>query len=116
MTCTHYAGSFSYACHSFAVQNLALNIAEKGFPISVWNRSTSKVDDTVERAKKEGNLPLRGFHDAKDFVLSIQKPRCVLSRPNTDDGRYRRMKIDGPSNKTYPWSALLKAQRCSSEE
>jgi 6-phosphogluconate dehydrogenase len=24
-------------------QNLALNIAEKGFPISVWNRSEQKV-------------------------------------------------------------------------
>ena len=33
-------------------QNLALNIAEKGFPISVYNRTTSKVDEPVERAKK----------------------------------------------------------------
>ncbi|KAI5069643.1 hypothetical protein GOP47_0015944 [Adiantum capillus-veneris] len=59
-------------------QNLALNIAEKGFPISVYNRSANKVDDTVERAKEEGNLPLRGYHDPKDFVLSIQKPRAVI--------------------------------------
>ncbi|KAF3771946.1 6-phosphogluconate dehydrogenase decarboxylating 3, partial [Nymphaea thermarum] len=59
-------------------QNLALNIAEKGFPISVYNRTTSKVDETVERAKKEGNLPLRGFHDPKSFVLSIQKPRVII--------------------------------------
>ena len=59
-------------------QNLALNIAEKGFPISVYNRSTNKVDDTVERAKDEGELPLKGFHDPKDFVLSIQKPRSVI--------------------------------------
>ncbi|KAJ9548512.1 hypothetical protein OSB04_021055 [Centaurea solstitialis] len=43
-------------------QNLALNIAEKGFPISVYNRTTSNVDETVERAKNEGNLPLYGFH------------------------------------------------------
>ncbi|XP_031491401.1 6-phosphogluconate dehydrogenase, decarboxylating 1 [Nymphaea colorata] len=59
-------------------QNLALNIAEKGFPISVYNRTTSKVDETVERAKQEGNLPLRGFHDPKSFVLSIQKPRVII--------------------------------------
>ncbi|CAN6477478.1 unnamed protein product [Victoria cruziana] len=59
-------------------QNLALNIAEKGFPISVYNRTTSKVDETVERAKREGNLPLRGFHDPKSFVLSIQKPRVII--------------------------------------
>uniref|UniRef100_A0A0D6R1C9 6-phosphogluconate dehydrogenase, decarboxylating n=1 Tax=Araucaria cunninghamii TaxID=56994 RepID=A0A0D6R1C9_ARACU len=59
-------------------QNLALNIAEKGFPISVYNRSSEKVDETVVRAKAEGNLPVRGFHDPKDFVLSIQKPRVVI--------------------------------------
>lgn len=59
-------------------QNLALNVAEKGFPISVYNRSSNKVDDTVERAKDEGNLPVKGFHEAKDFVLSIQKPRSVI--------------------------------------
>ncbi|GAB4840199.1 hypothetical protein Ancab_020964 [Ancistrocladus abbreviatus] len=59
-------------------QNLALNIAEKGFPISVYNRSTSKVDETVERAKQEGNLPLYGFHDPESFIHSIQKPRVVI--------------------------------------
>ncbi|KAL6987501.1 Oxidoreductases acting on the CH-OH group of donors With NAD(+) or NADP(+) as acceptor [Sarracenia purpurea var. burkii] len=59
-------------------QNLALNIAEKGFPISVYNRTTSKVDETVERAKLEGNLPLFGFHDPESFVHSIQKPRVII--------------------------------------
>ncbi|XP_021718294.1 6-phosphogluconate dehydrogenase, decarboxylating 1 [Chenopodium quinoa] len=59
-------------------QNLALNIAEKGFPISVYNRTTSKVDETVERAKQEGNLPVYGFHDPESFVNSIQKPRVVI--------------------------------------
>ncbi|EEC79859.1 hypothetical protein OsI_21344 [Oryza sativa Indica Group] len=59
-------------------QNLALNIAEKGFPISVYNRTTSKVDETVQRAKVEGNLPVYGFHDPASFVNSIQKPRVVI--------------------------------------
>lgn len=59
-------------------QNLALNIADKGFPISVYNRTTSKVDETVERAKVEGNLPVYGFHDPKSFVNSIQKPRVII--------------------------------------
>lgn len=59
-------------------QNLALNIAEKGFPISVYNRTTSKVDETVERAKQEGNLPVYGFHDPASFVNSIQKPRVII--------------------------------------
>lgn len=61
-------------------QNLALNIAEKGFPISVWNRSPAKVDATVARAKEEGqgDYPLQGFHDVGEFVRSIAKPRCVI--------------------------------------
>ncbi|KAL9389405.1 hypothetical protein Peur_018010 [Populus x canadensis] len=32
-------------------QNPALNIAEKEYPISVYHRTTSKVDEKVERAK-----------------------------------------------------------------
>ncbi|XP_010261979.1 PREDICTED: 6-phosphogluconate dehydrogenase, decarboxylating 1, chloroplastic [Nelumbo nucifera] len=59
-------------------QNLALNIAEKGFPISVYNRTTSKVDETLERAKEEGNLPLTGHYSPRDFVLSLQRPRSVI--------------------------------------
>ncbi|CAM6094964.1 unnamed protein product [Calypogeia fissa] len=59
-------------------QNLALNIAEKGFPISVYNRSANKVDDTVERAKEEGELPLTGYYDPEKFVHSIQKPRSII--------------------------------------
>jgi len=35
-------------------QNFALNVAEKGFPISVYNRSSQKTDDAVARADKEG--------------------------------------------------------------
>ncbi|XP_047971013.1 6-phosphogluconate dehydrogenase, decarboxylating 3, chloroplastic-like [Salvia hispanica] len=59
-------------------QNLALNIAEKGFPISVYNRTTSKVDETLDRAHREGQLPLTGHYNPKDFVLSLQKPRSVI--------------------------------------
>ncbi|GMH26200.1 hypothetical protein Nepgr_028043 [Nepenthes gracilis] len=70
-------------------QNLALNIAEKGFPISVYNRTTSKVDETVERAKREGNLPLYGFHDPESFIHSLQKPRVIImlvkAGPPVDD-------------------------------
>ncbi|GMH27552.1 hypothetical protein Nepgr_029395 [Nepenthes gracilis] len=70
-------------------QNLALNIAEKGFPISVHNRTISKVDETVERAKKEGNLHLYGFHDPESFVHSIKKPRVITmlvkAGPPVDD-------------------------------
>jgi 6-phosphogluconate dehydrogenase len=41
-------------CTALARQNLALNVAEKGFSISVFNRSSSKTDEAVKRAHKEG--------------------------------------------------------------
>jgi hypothetical protein len=36
------------------LQNLSLNIADKGFPISVYNRSYEKTEAAVARAQKEG--------------------------------------------------------------
>lgn len=59
-------------------QNFALNIASKGFPISVHNRSPGKIDATVERAKNEGDLPLRGYKDVADFVASLERPRRIV--------------------------------------
>jgi 6-phosphogluconate dehydrogenase len=60
-------------------QNLALNIAEKGFHISVWNRSADKVDATVARSKDEKLADrLHGFKDFKEFIQSIAKPRSVI--------------------------------------
>lgn len=59
-------------------QNMALNIAEKGFPISVYNRTISKVDETVDRAHREGKLPLIGQYNPREFVLSIKRPRSVI--------------------------------------
>lgn len=59
-------------------QNLALNIAEKGFPISVYNRTATKVDETLDRALVEGKLPLSGHYTPREFVLSLERPRSVI--------------------------------------
>ena len=53
-------------------QNLALNISQKGFPISVYNRTTSKVYETVQRAKIEGKPSFAWL------LNSIQKPCDVI--------------------------------------
>lgn len=61
------------------LQNLALNVADKGFPISVYNRSYDKTEAAVERAKKEKlGDKLQGYKEVKDFVMSLQKPRKVI--------------------------------------
>jgi 6-phosphogluconate dehydrogenase len=60
-------------------QNLSLNIAEKGFPISVYNRSYDKTEAAVARAKKEGlGEKVHGYQEVKDFVASLEKPRRVI--------------------------------------
>jgi 6-phosphogluconate dehydrogenase len=59
-------------------QNLALNIAEKGFSISVWNRTAQRVRDTLARAQAEGDLPLTGFEDLAGFVASLDRPRRII--------------------------------------
>ncbi|KAL7563073.1 hypothetical protein ACA910_022566 [Epithemia clementina (nom. ined.)] len=59
-------------------QNFALNMAEHGFKVCVGNRSPSKVDLTVQRARDEGNLPLVGSKDVKDLVARLKKPRKLI--------------------------------------
>lgn len=68
-------------------QNLALNIASKGFQVAVGNRSTGKVDLTVMRADQESEsgtllagtpLHVVGCNDCESFVKSLKKPRKVI--------------------------------------
>lgn len=59
-------------------QNFALNMAEHGFKVCVGNRSQSKVDATVERAKREGNLDIVGSDSPQDFVSKLSKPRKIV--------------------------------------
>ena len=59
-------------------QNFALNMAEHGFKVGVHNRTLSKVDDTVARAKAENVPTLTGYHDTKQFIMSLKKPRAVV--------------------------------------
>ncbi|KAI0559556.1 6-phosphogluconate dehydrogenase decarboxylating [Gracilaria domingensis] len=60
-------------------QNLALNIAEKGFSIAVYNRSSAKVDDTVARAEREGlSDRLTGYKDVAEFIQGLSRPRKII--------------------------------------
>ena len=59
-------------------QNFALNMAQHGFKVVVCNRSPSKITTTVERAKREGNLPLVGSDGPEDFCAKLSKPRKIV--------------------------------------
>ena len=58
-------------------QNLALNVADHGFKISVYNRTTSKTDAFVtENPDTPGGLV--GCHTLEDFVKSLKRPRKII--------------------------------------
>ncbi|OIR06440.1 6-phosphogluconate dehydrogenase, NADP(+)-dependent, decarboxylating [mine drainage metagenome] len=58
-------------------QNLALNIADHGFQISVFNRTTEKTDKFVaENPSTPGGVV--GTHTLEEFVQSLATPRKIV--------------------------------------
>jgi 6-phosphogluconate dehydrogenase len=58
-------------------QNLALNIADHGFRISVYNRTTSKMEEFVAK-HPETPGGLVGEATLESFVQSLKRPRKVI--------------------------------------
>lgn len=58
-------------------QNLALNVADHGFQISVYNRTTSKMEEFV---KANPGTPggLEGHETLEAFVQSLKRPRKII--------------------------------------
>jgi 6-phosphogluconate dehydrogenase len=57
-------------------ENLVLNLAGKGYPVAVHNRTAAKVDAFL--AGRAKGLPISGFHQVGDFAGAIERPRTVL--------------------------------------
>ena len=57
-------------------ENLALNIADKGFPIAVFNRTVSKVDQFLQR--NAGHPNLVGCHSIEELVRAVERPRRII--------------------------------------
>lgn len=57
-------------------QNLALNIARKGFSVSVYNRTPERTKEFVEKRVKEEKID--PYYDLKSFVESLEKPRKII--------------------------------------
>ena len=57
-------------------ENLVLNIESRGFSVSLYNRSTDKVDAFINGRGKGKNF--LGFHNVEDFCKSLSKPRKVM--------------------------------------
>ena len=57
-------------------ENLVLNIENKGFSASVYNRSIKKVDDFIQG--RGLNKRFYGAHDINDFCKSLSSPRKII--------------------------------------
>ena len=60
--------------------SLSLNIADKGFSLSVYNRiapgEEHMVSDLLDR--RTDAMSIQGFSDLEDFIASLQRPRKIL--------------------------------------
>ena len=61
-------------------QNLALNIADHGYTIAVYNRSPEKTNEFMAHcaAHEPAHERLIGFADIGAFVQSIKRPRKII--------------------------------------
>lgn len=57
-------------------QNLALNIARKGYTVSVYNRTSDKTKEFIEKRVKDEKIT--PYYDLKEFVDSLEKPRKII--------------------------------------
>jgi 6-phosphogluconate dehydrogenase len=56
--------------------NLARNVAHRGIPISVHNRTTSRMTNFIEEHGSEG--PIEGFETTQEWVNSLATPRVLM--------------------------------------
>jgi 6-phosphogluconate dehydrogenase len=56
-------------------QNLALNMAEKGWGVSVYNRTASKIDEFL---KQKDAVSIQGYAEIGRFVKSLKRPRKII--------------------------------------
>ena len=61
-------------------QNLALNIADHGYCIAVYNRTPEKTRDFIAQcaANEPSHERVIGYEDLASFVLSIKRPRKII--------------------------------------
>ena len=57
-------------------ENLVLNMANNGFTVAVYNRTTSRVDEFV--AGRAAGKSIVGTHSVEDLVASLKRPRRVM--------------------------------------
>ncbi|BAH83321.1 NADP-dependent phosphogluconate dehydrogenase [Candidatus Ishikawella capsulata] len=67
-------------------RNLAMNLESRGYTVSIFNRSCEKTNEIIAQHPFKHLVP---FFSLKDFVKSLEKPRCIFlmvqAGKSTDD-------------------------------
>ncbi|MFP5269164.1 NADP-dependent phosphogluconate dehydrogenase [Coleofasciculus sp.] len=57
-------------------ENLALNVESRGFPVAVYNRTSSKTEEFM--AKRASDKNVTAAYSLEDFVKTLARPRKIL--------------------------------------
>jgi len=57
-------------------ENLALNVESRGFPVSVYNRTSAKTDEFMRDRTPGKNV--KATYSLEEFVQSLERPRRIL--------------------------------------
>ncbi len=57
-------------------ENLALNVESRGYHVSVYNRTTAKVDEFL--AGRAAGKQFTGCHSVEQLVASLKRPRIIM--------------------------------------
>jgi 6-phosphogluconate dehydrogenase len=57
-------------------RNFVLNMADHGYSVAVYNRTTEKTKDFMEN--EVGSHPIKAGYDLKEFIGLLRKPRALI--------------------------------------
>ncbi len=83
-------------------QNLVLNMADHGYNVAVFNRTTSKVDDFVASKEAQGRSVV-GTHSLEELVKSLKPPRRVMLMVKSGDA------VPALEDRLYPEASAIDA-------
>lgn len=75
-------------------KNLALNIVDHGYSVTVYNRSSDK---TLELLNEQNNSMLLGTYSIEEFVQSLEQPRKIILMVKAGDA------VDGTIQQLTPY-------------
>ena len=76
-------------------QNLVLNMADRGFTVAVFNRTSTKTDAFLSGPAKDKTI--LGAHDIKTLLSMLKKPRRIMLMVKAGEA------VDDLINELVPW-------------